>query len=498
MIDYETYLQIKICRERHGLTPPQIARKLSLDERTVEKWLLLPRFAQQHRSGRKSKIDPFKAQVVQWLESHPYTAVQIMQRLVEQGYDGGYSIVKDYVRKIRPKKNKAFLSLFFAPGECAQVDWGSFGTVPVGNTTRRLSFFVMVLCYSRRMYVEFTVCQSLEHFLACHQNAFEYFGAVPRRIMVDNLKSAVLKHALGQAPVLNPKYLDFANHHGFGISPCAVGRGNEKGRVESGVGYVKKNFLSGLSISDFKLINPAGRIWLNTVANVRVHAQTGQKPIHRFNEEKSALLPLPAAPYDAANIATVRACRQFRVTLDTNRYSVPAEYAGQLVTLKSYPDRICVYDQQKLIARHVRSYERRMDFELPDHVRPLLAERKKARDQKIFMTFLNLSAKAHDYFEQLGQRRLNPMHHVRKIVALSEIHGADAVARAMDDAFYFAAFSCEYIANLLEQRARSRPVPSALMLTRRQDLLELTVEKPDLTIYNLGLKEKANDNYQPE
>ena len=109
-----------------------------------------------------------------------------------------------------PRRQAAFLTLAFAPGECAQVDWGSFGSVPVGQTHRRLSFFVMVLCYSRMLYVEFTVSQTMEHFLACHQHAFEFFGGIPHKVMVDNLKSAVLKRALGEAPVFNPKYLDFA------------------------------------------------------------------------------------------------------------------------------------------------------------------------------------------------------------------------------------------------------------------------------------------------
>jgi transposase len=108
--------------------------------------------------------------------------------------------------------------LAFAPGECAQVDWGSYGTVRVGDTTRRLSFFVMVLCYSRQLYVEFTVSQTMEHFLTCHQNAFAAFGGVPTRIMIDNLRSGVLKHAVGEAPVFNPRYLDFSRHHGFCVS----------------------------------------------------------------------------------------------------------------------------------------------------------------------------------------------------------------------------------------------------------------------------------------
>jgi transposase len=172
------------------------------------------------------------------LEKYPYSAAQVLQRLREQGFDGGYSIVKAYVHTIRPKRQPAFLKLAFAPGECAQVDWGSFGSVPVGQTSRRLSFFVMVLCYSRLMYVEFTVSQTMEHFLACHQHAFECFGGTSETVMVDNLKSAVLKRALGQAPVFNPKYAAFAQHYGFRIVPCHVGKGNEKGRVENGVGYV--------------------------------------------------------------------------------------------------------------------------------------------------------------------------------------------------------------------------------------------------------------------
>ena len=129
-------------------------------------------------------------------------------------------------------------------GERAQIDWGEYGSVAVGATRRKLSFFVMVLCYSRQMYVEFTVSQTMEHFLACHQNAFAVLG-VPEKIMVDNLKSAVLKRLIGAAPVLNPRYVDFARHHGFKIAPCNVRAGWERLR-RNGVGYVKKNFLSGL------------------------------------------------------------------------------------------------------------------------------------------------------------------------------------------------------------------------------------------------------------
>jgi len=484
MIDFELFAKIKSYHEQKGLKPAQIARELSLDPRTVLKWLEENHFRQRAPVERPSKLDAFKPAIVRMLETHPYSAAQVLQRIREEGFEGRYSIVKDYVRRVRPKRGPAFLKLAFAPGECAQVDWGSFGSVSVGSSSRRLSFFVMVLCYSRMMYLEFTVSQTMEHFLACHQNAFDYFGSVPRKIMVDNLKSAVLRRITGEAPVFNPTYLDFANTYGFTIAPCNVRKGNEKGRVENGVGYVKKNFLAGLDLPHFDAVNPAARIWLNEIANVRIHGETRKKPIELFQEEKPHLLPLSPHPFDIANVTQVRASSQFRVAFDANHYSVPAQYAGARLTLKTYPDRLCIYHEATLVARHPRSFDRHRDFEDPDHPKALLAQRQKARQQKLFMRFINLSPKAVDYYRELDKRRMNARHHVQKIVALSEIHGNDKVQRAIEDAFFFQAFSCEYIANLLEQRANLSTEPGALHLTRGEDLLEIDLQQPDLSIYD--------------
>jgi len=489
MIDFDLFSKIKHYHEQKGLTAAQIARELSLDARTVAKWLQSAQFRPRKSVRRQSKLDPFKDSIVRMLEAHCFTAVQVFQRIREEGFSGGYTIVKDYVHKVRPRRSPAFLKLAFAPGECAQVDWGSHGSIRVGDTYRRLSFFVMVLCYSRMMYLEFTVSQTMEHFLTCHQNAFAAFNGVPRKIMVDNLKSAVLKRMIGQAPKLNPIYFDFANHCGFTVSPCGVGKGNEKGRVENGVGYVKKNFLTGLDLPGFEAMNPAAGQWLDAIANVRVHGETRRKPIEVFQEERPSLLSLPLHSYDTGVISQLRASTQFRITVDTNHYSVPAEYAGARLTLKSYPDRLCVYHEDKLIARHPRSYDRNKDFEDPDHPRELIAQRKKARDQKIFMRFLALSPRAQDYHRELEKRRMNPRHHIEKIVALSEIYGEAAVARALEDTFEFQAFSCEYVANLCEQRSRRLPEPGALHLTRRADLLDLDVQQPDLSIYQKDIKE---------
>jgi transposase len=487
MIDYHDFCQIKHLHTHQGLKAAQIARELTLDPRTVAYWLAQEHFHPRQSRPYTSKLDPFKPAVVRMLERHPYSAAQVFQHLREQGFDGGYSLVKAYIRMVRPKRQPAFLKLAFAPGECAQVDWGAFGSVPVGQTQRRLSFFVMVLCYSRMLYVEFTVSQTMEHFLACHQHAFEFFGGVPQKVMVDNLKSAVLQRALGQAPVFNPKYLDFAHHTGFTIAPCNVGKGNEKGRVENGVGYVKKNFLAGLEIADFSALNPAARQWLDTIANVRLHGETRAQPTALWHKEQPSLRPLPLHPFDIATVTQVRASRQFRVTLETNHYSVPAHYAGQVLTLKTYPDRLCLYRGEQLIARHPRRYDRFQDVEDPDHPKPLLEQRKKARDHQLFRRFLALSPQAETYYRQLEARRLNPHHHVRKIVALSDIYTPEAVSRALEDALVYEAFSSDYIANLLEQRARFTPEASALHLTRRADLLEVRLAQPDLSIYQATL-----------
>ena len=483
MISYETFCKIRHYRDHAGLNKSQIANVLSLDLRTVEKWLEEKQFHQRKSTSRSSKLDPFKPTIIQMLETHPYSAKQLFQKIQEEGFNGGYTIVKDYICKVRPKKSPAYLKLAFAPGECAQVDWGSFGSIATGDTKRRLSFFIMVMCYSRMMYLEFTVSQTMEHWLSCHQNALNFFGGVPRKIMVDNLKSAVIKRAVGQAPIFNQRYLDFADHYGFTIAPCGVAKGNEKGRVESGVGYVKKNFLAGLPMPTFEALQRAGREWLATIANQRIHGETRKKPQDLFKEER--LNSLPSQEYDCSTISQMRSSSQFRITLDSNRYSVPAEYANCKLAVKIFPDRLCMYDQDKLIARHQRSYDRHQDFENPDHPKELLAQRKKARDQQIIKRFLAISSKTQSYYQTLEDRRMNPFVHIRKIVALSEIYGTEAVSRAIDDAFEFEAFSSEYIANLIEQRTRVQNEPAALHLTRKKDLLDLDVVEPNLELYTI-------------
>jgi transposase len=434
MISYPVFCQIRELHEQKHLTVPQIADALSLDPKTIAKWVERRVYQARKCAQRPSKLDSFKGQIVAQLERHPYTAQQLLQQLKTQGYAGGYSILKEFVRLVRPVRKPAFLMLEFAPGECAQVDWGSFGFIPVGSTRRRLSFFVMVLCHSRMMYVEFTLSEGMEHFLSCHRHALEFFHGSPAKVMIDNLKVGVLDHPRGDQARFNPRYLDFAAHYGFRPVACQVAKGNEKGRVENGVGYVKKNFLNGLDIPGFTAVNPAARLWLDTVANVRLHGETHCKPLDRFAQEKPLLRPLPAMPYDCAVIRSVPANACCRVVLDTNRYTVPYLYASQKLTLKLYPEQLLIYHHEKLIATHLRSYDRRQDIRNPDHIQDLLVQRQRARQQTYLQAFLSLGSQADLYARKLQEKRLNAPHHIQKIVALSQIYGLDKTARALDDA----------------------------------------------------------------
>ena len=490
MIDYATYCRIRSLHQEEKLRVGQIATQLQLDQKTVRHWLRHD-YHQAPRPNRTSRLDPYKPRIKAWLEAHDLSAQQILQRLREEGLQIGYTVVREYVRRVRPKPVKAFLSLHFCPGECLQVDWGSWGFIPIGSTRRRLSFFVAVLCYSRMLYVEFTLGQSQEHFLSCHENAFRFFWGVPESVMVDNCKTAVLSHPLGQPAQFNPRYLDFASHHDFKIRACGVRRANEKGRVENAVKFVQGNFLRGLELPPWAALNPATRHWLETIANVRLHGHTHQTPLALFESEKTKLKPLSALPYDVATVRSLPVNSRFRVIFETNRYSVPAHLAGATLVVKTYPERLLFCYQDQCVAEHPRSYDRHQDFEHPDHAQPLLAQRHKAREQQRVQRFLNLCPQAPDYYEQLQQRRLNARHHVQKILALVEIYGTDRVTRALQDAHQYQAYSCEYVANLLEQRQRPLPEPGALHLTRASDLLELDLPEPDLSVYD------PHDNPQP-
>ena len=302
--------------------------------------------------------------------------------------------------------------------------------------------------------------------------------------MVDNLKSAVLEHKRGETPRWNPCYAAFASDYGFRIVACNPRSPQEKGRVENAVGYVKKNFLAGRSFKDFAHIGPAARGWLDQTANQRVHRATGKTPHALWEQEKAQLLALPLNPPSPARVMRQRATSTFRLCIDTNRYSVPAEYAGHYPDVHLYAEEILIYHEGQLIAQHRRNYSRHEDHENPDHARALLAQRHTARRHKELQSFLQLGEHAETFYQGLQQRRLNAHVHVRKILALQGAYSRDQIAEAIIDAHQMAAHSSEYIINILSQRSRVLKEPGPLHLTRPGDQLEIDLPPADLSVYD--------------
>jgi transposase len=494
MINFESYHQLRHLQEQERLTPEQIASKTGLDIKTVRKWLKKKRYeARDKKRPCASKLDPYKDLIVAWLETHPYSGVQILQRLrSEHGYKGSKTILNEYIAKVRPVRHAAFLKLAFEAGDCMQIDWGTHGMLKIGAALRKLHYFAAVLCHSRLLYVEFFLSQSMECFLAGHRNALEYFGASTKRVMHDNLKSAVLERLPGHAPRFNPRYLDFAAHYGFKPVACGVGKGNEKGRVENLIGYVQKNFLNGLTISSLGALNIEVSRWREQVANVRNHRETGKRPCDHFVEEKPHLQPLPLSGYDISQSRRVRASNRCQVNFEANRYSVPFEHAGMLLELRVEPDVLTLYRNDQLIAQHPRCYDRNQDIDNPDHTSQLLKERRRGEDAALLARFLALSPRAEDYFSALRQRDLHAMGHVRRILMLVDIHGRENLASALHEAMELGAYGSDYLCNILQHRRALAPLIGELHLTRGAELLQIQLPLPDCSHYQIAaLKEES-------
>lgn len=485
-MDRKLWREINDLRQ-DGLGFRAIAKRLGIHRRTVREALEASRPPVDSRATRGSIIDPYRGWLLARIELYPeLSAAALHRQLAERGYEGGYSLVKQTVAELRPRARKAYLTLSFEAGECAQVDWGVWKGVDVSGGRRRLSFFVMVLCHSRMMYAEFFHGESMEYWLRAHRNAFEAFGGVPERVMVDNCKTAVLKaRRPGMDAELNPTYEDFARHYGFSISACNPFRPNEKGRVENAVGYVKGNFLAGREPCPPETLAPALADWLANVANVRVHGTTGKRPKDVFEQvERQALRPLPAGPHDCALVQTGVADSRFRVVVDDNRYSVPSSAASRKVQVHRHADRIVIRGMEgEPLADHPRCFGRKREIADPDHERALVLEMRHAHDRSRLTRFLSLGPDAGAYLAALREKRPAWRNHVDRINALVEIHGRDTLKRALTDATECCAYSAEYILNIVEARQRASPEPGPLHVTRRGDLLELDLPEPNLDIY---------------
>ena len=341
-----------------GLSYTELSKKYHIDPRTAKRYAESPHRPEYTLSASKpTKLDEYKQQVDQWLEEAPYSAVRILERLKEQGFDGRYSIVKEYVRSRKVDLDeKAMVRFETMPGKQGQMDWGFFEdhTVHEEGKWKKLYCFLMILGYSRVRYIEFVTDMSTNTLIRCHQNVFRYFGGYPEEILYDNMKQVHIKRLLKQEDsTLNRQFEDFAGFYGYKPVLCRPYRGQTKGKVERTVQFVRDNFMIGIKYNSLADLNGQALAWCNKV-NAKVHATTDEIPFERLKKE--GLSPLKRE-YIIDKINLRRVQKDCLISYAGSQYSVPAEYVGRDVAAVALDNMLAAYYEGKQIALHRVSYQ---------------------------------------------------------------------------------------------------------------------------------------------
>jgi len=367
-----------LVRMRQGDTDRQIARSRLMGRRkatefrsaaTRNGWLdpasPLPEDEQLHTvmgqprrpSSTISSVEPYRVQVARWFDQG-VGGVAIHAALCRQhGYTGSYSSVHRMLKAMgKTQPPDVTVHLRFAPAEAAQVDFGAgpFLHDPATGTQRRTWAFVMTLCYSRHQYVEFVFDQTVATWLGCHRRAFEWFSAVPARIIIDNPKCAITR-ACVYDPVVQRAYAEAAEGYSFKIDACPPADPQKKGIVESGVKYVKRNFLPIRQFRDMIDLNAQARAWVMEEAGLRIHGTTREQPLTRFELERPLMIPLPAIAPDLGVWTKVKLHRDCHAQFDYSYYSAPFTLVGQSLWLRATDVSVSIYRDFKLVATHMRA-----------------------------------------------------------------------------------------------------------------------------------------------
>ena len=361
-----------------------IARQLRVHRDTVTRVLAQAGLPRIGKPSRPSKLDPYLPFIRETLAKFPtLTASRLHVMVQERGYRGGPSHFRHVIAWHRPRPPaEAYLRLRCLPGEQAQIDWGHFGHRVIGRARHSLMAFVAVLSFSRQIFLRFFLDARMENFLRGHVGAFTAWNAVPRVILYDNLKSAVLERR-GDAIRFHPTLLDFAGHYRYEPRPVAVARGNEKGRVERAIRYVRDNFFAARQYTDLDDLNRQADAWCQgPAADRRCPDQDTVTVREAFVEELPHLLKLPDNPYPVVERVAVSAGKTPYVRFDKNDYSVPHTHVRRRLTVLADIDRVRIVDGPCVLASHPRSYDKGERLEDPAHIQALVKQKREARHHR--------------------------------------------------------------------------------------------------------------------
>lgn len=493
------WAEIRRLAEIDKLSGRVIARRLHCSRHTVAAALQLQQPPTRTAARRASLLEPYLDQIQSLLSKYPdLSAVRIREEIARgpHGYAGSATLVRRYLRKVRPARGRVYQEVHYQPAQAMQVDWGDCGYVQVGSTRRKVSVFVAVLCYSRLLYIEFALSQRKAEFYRGLVNALTFFGGSPRLVIFDNLKTAVLNGA-GRSACFHPEFLALCGYFCLQPLACAARDPESKGVVEGSVRYVKHNALAGRAeeltrFEDYLALAP---YWRDQVANVRRHETTRQQPRERFEQERTLLRTLPALPFDTDEIVPAVVSPQARIAFDGNRYSVPPQFARRPLSVHARRDELRLLHEGQVVAQHVRSYERGQVLVLPEHQLAVRALRQRPRQQALAQAFDAWGPQARAFHLHLDRQPIKTGVHLRRLLRLAQLYGRTEVLAAMARAVELASYDAAAVEHLLlaERRRRQLPTPTLPTPKRRELIDDIELDPADPSLYDRFCKDSEED-----
>jgi transposase len=447
-----------------------IARQLGVHHTTVQRLLRQEALPLPQRC-RTSLLEPYLPLVIETWQRYPrLPASRLYEMCRQRGYPGSPSHFRHLVAVHRPRPSaEAYLRLRTLPGEQAQVDWGHFGTITIGRASRALMAFVMVLSYSRRIFLRYFLGHPMENFLRGHEAAFHAWTGVSRVVLYDNLKSAVLERQ-GDAIHFNPLLLDFARHYRFAPRPVAVARGNEKGRVERAIAYIRRSFFMARRWSGLDDLNAQARQWCDGTAAERRWVEDDRLTVaEAFQKEQALLLPLPDNPFPTEERVEAAVGKTPYVRFDLNDYSVPHELVRRTVVVLGSPQTVRVVADGRVLAEHRRSYDRGQQIEDPGHIEALVQYKRQASQHRGVDRLAAAAPDSRELLGRLAERGGNLGSATAGLLRLLQEFGAASLQSAIAEALQEDLPHHHAVRQILERQRRARRLRPAIAVQLPDD-----------------------------
>ena len=480
-----------------------IVRQLGVHHSTVERVLGEAGVERERqRPRRPSMLDPYLAFITETLKQFPtLTAARLFDMVKARGYPGGPDHFRHRIAPLRPRRAaEAYLRLRTLPAEQAQVDWAHFGRLTLGRAERPLMGFVMVLSNSRYPFVRFFLNATLANLIRGHVEAFSVLGGCARKLLYDNMKSVVLERR-GEAIRFHPTLLELAAHYRFEPRPVAPARGNEKGRVERTIRFIRDAFFSARSFADLEDLNAQADLWCRTRAAERPCPEDTQHTVREvFDAERPHLLALPDHPFPTEERVEVEVGKTPYVRFDGNDYSVPHDCVRRTLVVGATLHTVRVLDAASVVATHTRSFDKGRQIEDPAHIETLLQYKRQGREHRAKDRLHYAAPSAQALFVLAAERRQHLGVLTRGLIALLDSHGAAALERAIAAALERDTAHLAGVRHLIDQHRHQsgRPPPLALALPDDPRLRTLHVKPHELTDYDRLDHETEPDDDEPE